>query len=160
MCLSTAGTAGAMTPREYFDDGNRLFRDDLYWAALLRYRQALESGVDTPLLHYNTGVAHYKAGQHVRARESLLRSLESPALRIASQYNLGLNAFAAGDFDDALKWFRLARDQQRKPRIAEFAAVAIARINRQRQQEDPILIHEEEERRKRDFANLEFRARV
>ena len=60
--LAPAGPAQAMTAREYFADGNRLFRDDLYWAALLRYRQAAEGGLDTPLLHYNTGVAHYRAG--------------------------------------------------------------------------------------------------
>ena len=52
--------ASAATAGELFADGNRLFRDDLYWAALLRYRQAGEAGMDTPLLHYNTGVAHYK----------------------------------------------------------------------------------------------------
>ena len=62
-----ASPAQAMTAREYFADGNRLARDDLYWAALLRYSQAAEQGLDTPLLHYNTGITHYKAGQHIRA---------------------------------------------------------------------------------------------
>jgi hypothetical protein len=78
------GVAHGMSAEEYFADGNRLFRDDLYWAALLRYRQASEQGMDTPLLHYNSGVAHYRAGQHVRARESLLRAQEDPALRVAA----------------------------------------------------------------------------
>ena len=67
-----AGSARAMTADQYFTDGNRLFREDLYWAALLRYRQAGEGGMDTPLLHYNTGIAHYRAGQHIRARDALL----------------------------------------------------------------------------------------
>jgi len=67
-----------MTADDYFEDGNRLFRDDLYWAALLRYRQASESGMDTPLLHYNKGVAHYRANQNIRAREELLKALQSP----------------------------------------------------------------------------------
>ena len=35
-----------MTAYETFQDGNRLFRDDLYWAALLRYRQAAEAGLN------------------------------------------------------------------------------------------------------------------
>ena len=60
-CLFAGGTAAAMSAEELFRDGNRLFRDDLYWAALLRYEQAAEAGLDTALLHYNTGVAHYKA---------------------------------------------------------------------------------------------------
>ena len=50
--------ANAMTAEQYFADGNRLFRDDLYWAALLRYRQAADAGLSSPLLHYNMGVAH------------------------------------------------------------------------------------------------------
>ncbi len=60
-CLMAAPQLHAMTAYETFQDGNRLFRDDLYWAALLRYRQAADAGLDTPLLHYNTGVAHYRA---------------------------------------------------------------------------------------------------
>ncbi|MGB5628875.1 MAG: hypothetical protein WBM57_05885, partial [Woeseiaceae bacterium] len=69
--LAPVQSAQAMTAEQYFADGNRLFRDDLYWAALLRYQQAADEGLDTPLLHYNTGIAHYRAGQHIRARVSL-----------------------------------------------------------------------------------------
>ena len=149
-----------MTAQEYFDDANRLYRDDLYWAALLRYRQAQESGLDTPLLHYNMGVANYKAGQHIRARESLEKALASPSLRIPAQFNLGLNAYAAGDNDEALKWFRLARDQQVKPRISEYAAVAIARISQSRRELAPIVVREERKRREREITRFEFRGRV
>ena len=111
-----------------FEDGNRLFRENLYWAALLRYRQAGEQGMDTPLLHYNTGIAHYRAGQHVRARESLLRALADPALLNAARYNLGLNAWALGDSEEALRWFRAVRDQQANEKLRQFAVVAISRI--------------------------------
>jgi hypothetical protein len=90
-CVAAGQASFAMTAEEAFSDGNRLFRDDLYWAALLRYRQASDAGMDTPLLHYNTGVAHYRAGQHIRARESLRRAAESPALAVLAHYNLGLN---------------------------------------------------------------------
>ena len=73
-----------MTAEQYFEDGNRLYRDDLYWAALLRYRQASESGMNTALLNYNMGIAHYQAGQHIRAREALMIALDSPSLRSCS----------------------------------------------------------------------------
>lgn len=151
-----ASPASAMSGEEYFEDGNRLYRDDLYWAALLRYRQAFEAGYDTPLLHYNEGVAHYRAGQHIRARESLLRALESPSLRITAQYNLGLNAYRLGDEDEALRWFRLARDQQENETIAEYASVAIARIRAQRALRDPIEIEQQRRQREARFADLEF----
>ena len=92
-----------------FEDGNRLFRDDLYWAALLRYQEAAEAGMDTPLLHFNTGVAHYRAQQHIRARTALIKAAEAPDLRAISHYNLGLNAWAAGNEEEAVDWFRPPR---------------------------------------------------
>ncbi|HSD69386.1 MAG TPA: hypothetical protein VLB07_07530 [Woeseiaceae bacterium] len=132
---SPPGTALAATAEELFADGNRLFRDDLYWAALLRYREAQDAGMDTPLLHYNAGVAHYKAGQHLRAREALVSASRSPTLEVHAHYNLGLNALAMGDDEQALAWFRLARDQARFPEISALAETAIARIQRQQAEE-------------------------
>jgi len=139
------GPAVAITAQESFEDGTRLFRDDLYWAALLRYRQAAEAGMDTPLLHYNTGVAHYRAGQHIRAQAELRAALQSPALRVLAQYNLGLNAYALGDIDDALSWFRQALNQEENPDIRRLASIAIARLEQQRQAEDPIVVRERRE---------------
>ena len=149
-----------MTAYETFQDGNRLFRDDLYWAALLRYRQAAEAGMDTPLLHYNMGVAHYRAQQHIRARTSLLKAAQSPGLRVLSQYNLGLNAYAAGDVDDALNWFRQARDQEENARIRKLAIIAISRIQAQKRAADPVVVREERRRKEREFTRFDLSAVV
>ena len=132
-CLITAQSAVAATATDAFEDGNRLFRDDLYWAALLRYEQAREAGMNTPLLHYNSGIAHYRAKQHIRARQSFTNALQSPGLRIVAQYNLGLNAYAAGDVNEALKWFRLARAQDENIQISRLARIAISRLQQERQ---------------------------
>ena len=59
--LLAAAPALALTANELFEDGNRLYRSDLFWAALLRYRQAGEQGMASPVLDYNMGVAHYRA---------------------------------------------------------------------------------------------------
>jgi tetratricopeptide (TPR) repeat protein len=150
----------AMTAEEAFADGNRLFRDDLYWAALLRYRQATDAGMDSPLLHYNTGVAHYRAGQHIRAREALRRAAESPALEVLAHYNLGLNAYAAGDNDEALRWFRRARDQQQNAKIRELASRAIARLEAEEVRTVAAVAREQPAQETRKLANLEMHARV
>lgn len=155
-----APPVGAMTAAEYFADGNRLFRDDLYWAALLRYRQAAEQGMDTPLLHYNTGIAHYRAGQHIRARESLHRALADPALQNVARYNLGLNAWALGDAEEALRWFRLVRDQEADEKLQKYAVVAISRVRAARETPTDYAVLVEEREEKRDFAGLRLRARV
>ncbi len=149
-----------MSGQELFDDGNRLFRDDLYWAALLRYQQAGEAGMDTALLHYNTGVAHYKAGQHIRARESLKKATRSSSLEPLAHFNLGLNAYAAGDPDESLRWFRLARDQQQNEKISKLAKKAIGRVRRQEIQEDPVYQRAELERKKKSVFDFDFYAQA
>ena len=160
LAIVMAPPAAAMTAQEYFADGNRLFRDDLYWAALLRYRQAAEQGMDTPVLHYNMGVAHYRAGQHVRAREALLKASSDPAFGIPAQYNLGLNAWALGETDEALRWFRLVRDQNRNEKLQKYAVVAISRIRAAEEDQTDYEVLVEERDEKRDFADLQLHGTV
>jgi len=153
-------TASATAVDELFADGNRLFREDLYWAALLRYRQAEEAGLNSPMLHYNMGVAHYKAQQHVRARESLKKARSSAKLEVYATYNLGLNAWALDDTDEALRWFRKSRDQQQNERISKLATEAIRRINQENLEEELVIIKAQAKEKQRDISTFEFRARV
>jgi len=155
-----AQNAAAMTAEQYFLDANRLFRDDLYWAALLRYRQAIDEGLSTPLLHYNMAVAHYRARQHIRARESFLKALEDPTLRVLAHYNLGLNAYALGETVEALRWFRLSRDQTQDEVLRKYSVIAISRIRDEKTQPDEFEIRIREREAKRSLTDLELRARV
>jgi len=150
----------AATASELFADGNRLFRDDLYWAALHRYRQAGEAGMDTPLLHYNTGVAHYKAQQYERARASLLKSSQYAPLHAVSLYNLGLIANAQGDIDEALGFFRRARDQQQRADISKLARRAITQLSRNLAAAEPIAVAAAVREQERNLTHLEIRARI
>ncbi|MDH3439583.1 MAG: hypothetical protein OEM63_02435 [Gammaproteobacteria bacterium] len=158
--VTTAGPAFAATASELFADGNRLFRDDLYWAALLRYGEAADAGMDTPLLHYNMGVANYKAQQYVRARESLEKAATYGPLAPISQYNLGLNAYALNDYDEALKWFRLAANQDQQKDLSRMARRAIRQLQERRQSETPAAIQVAIAKREREFTNLDFRIRT
>jgi len=158
--LVPAQNAAALTAEQYFSDANRLFRDDLYWAALLRYRQAMDEGLNTPLLHYNKGVAHYRAKQHIRARESLLKALGDSTLRVVTHYNLGLNAYALGNTDEALRWFRLSRDQTQDEVLRKFSVIAISRIRAEKAAPDDFEIRIKQREEKRSFSDLELRARV
>ncbi len=160
LCLAATSPAHASAANDSFVDGNRLFRDDLYWAALLRYRQAGEAGMNTPLLHYNTGVAHYRAKQHIRARRSLLEAAQSSSLRVLSHYNLGLNAYAAGNVEDALDWFRQARDQEENAKIRRLAIIAISRLNAEKRADDQVLLRAEIRREKKSVTNFNLTGRV
>ena len=159
-CIAPVENAHALTAEQYFSDGNRLFRDDLYWAALLRYRQAAEEGMSTPLLSYNMGVAHYRAGQHIRARDELSKALSDPSLRVGAQYNLGLNAYELGDLDEALRWFRLSRDQILSPTIQAYSVIAISRIRDQQAEPDEFEIRVATREKERDFTDLQLRATI
>lgn len=155
-------TALAVSAEELLADGNRLFRDDLYWAALLRYREAQDAGLDTPLLHYNMGVAHYKAGQHLRARDAFLQATGSPDLEVHAHYNLGLNAWALGNRQEALDWLRRAADQSRFPQLSVLATAAIGRIQGEFAEEQrPVLLRAEKARPEpRPLGELDFRIAV
>jgi tetratricopeptide (TPR) repeat protein len=142
-----------------FADGNRLFRDDLYFAALLRYREAAAAGMDTPLLHYNTGVANYKAQQYDRARESLQKAATYAPLTAISHYNLGLSEYRLGNHAQALNWFRRAANQADRRDIARLARQAILQIEGELQQEAPILEQAVIVQREQPFTHLDLRVR-
>jgi len=98
--------------------------------------------------------------QHIRARQSLQIALSDPSLRVVAQYNLGLNAYAAGDTEEALRWFRRVRDQEGNKKLQTFAVVAISRIRDAEEQPDEFEVRVAERQKKREFADLEFRVRV
>lgn len=157
--LATPG-ARAADGAEQFADGNRLYHDDLYWGALLRYRQAMDAGLDSALLHYNSGVAHYRAQQYARARESFRKALAEPRLTHRIHYNLGLTELAAGNTDSAITWFRHAGAQQDEPVLASLAAAAMASVASNAGREESGRQAPAELRRtaERPFGNLELRA--
>jgi len=161
-----------MTAGEAFSDGNRLFRDDLYWAALLRYEEAADSGMDTPPLHYNMGVTHYRARQYRRAADAFEKAARSRELEVLAHYNLGLTARADRDPATALRWLRRARDQERSRKISRLADEAIELIRQDEMlrraalQQDAVVEEAVEEpvreleRDPRPFSEFEFFARA
>ncbi|MEM9403898.1 MAG: hypothetical protein AAGA44_15605 [Pseudomonadota bacterium] len=143
VCFATPVTGQGLSAEDAFRDGNRLFRDDLYWAALLRYEQAADAGMNSPALHYNIGVSHYRARQYERAARALERAAQSPRLAVLAHYNLGLTEYAAGNNAAALRWLRQARDQKENGKISSLAEKAIARLRDDVLRESVIAVEEE-----------------
>jgi tetratricopeptide (TPR) repeat protein len=150
----------AATASELFEEGNRLFREDLYWAALLRYREAAEAGMDTPLLHYNTGVSHYKAQQYDRARISLEKAAAYGPLAPIAQYNLGLNAYAAGAYEEAMDWFRRAASQDSRKDVAKLARRAMNQLRETRAEVEPVIVARTVAQEEYEFTNFDFSLRT
>lgn len=59
-------------------EGNRLFSEGKFGDAVESYGQALIDHPDSPLLNFNMGTAHYKAGQYTQALTSFSRVQTSP----------------------------------------------------------------------------------
>ena len=104
------GQAAAQTAAALSAEGNALVRSGVYRTALLRYREAAAAGLDTPLLHYNLGVVHYKLGDFGDAADEFALATAEPRLAALASYNRGLALRAAGDSAAATVAFNAAAD--------------------------------------------------
>lgn len=84
-------------------EGNRLFSEGNFGDAIEAYGQALVDHPDSPLLNFNMGTAHYKAGKYTQALSSFSRVQANPedsaqdAGRIArTAYNTGNTQYQMG----------------------------------------------------------------
>ena len=85
--------------RDAITQGNRLFHAGQFEEALTRYGQVLVDDPDSPLLNFNMGAAHYKAGNYDAALSSFGRvpgedDAQPRAARTA--YNLGNTRYQLG----------------------------------------------------------------
>ena len=60
-------------------EGNRLFSEGKFSDAVESYGQALVDHPDSPVLNFNMGAAHYKAGKYAQALSSFSRVQADPA---------------------------------------------------------------------------------
>lgn len=134
-----------------FRDANGLVRSGVYRTALLRYRAAADAGLDTPLLHYNMGVAYYRLDQYSEAVAEFEKAQADPQLAALATYNLGLAHRAAGDTEAAVTAFNEAADRAdrrdlrrlaRQAAEAMVAPVAVANDNSARRVRPTLLRHE------------------
>jgi Ca-activated chloride channel family protein len=78
--------------RDRIEEGNHLFKQGQYDAAISKYGEVLVNDPDSPLLNFNMGDANYKAGKYTDAINSFarVRAGEDDPKRIAKvAYNVG-----------------------------------------------------------------------
>ncbi|HUQ52703.1 MAG TPA: tetratricopeptide repeat protein [Gammaproteobacteria bacterium] len=124
MAIVGAGEATAQTAAELMAEGNALVRSGVYRTALLRYREAAAAGFDTPLLHFNVGVVHYKLGNFADAAAEFAAAAGEPALTALASYNRGLALRAAGDGAAATAAFTAAAESADARDLRRLAANA------------------------------------
>jgi Ca-activated chloride channel family protein len=92
LCFLAACSLAWLDPaRDRIAEGNRLFDAGDYAGAVEKYGQSLIDDPDSPMLNFNMGTAHYKAGNYADAVASFGRvRTEGERNRAASTaYNLG-----------------------------------------------------------------------
>ena len=85
--------------RDAIAEGNRLFHAGQFEEALTHYGQVLVDDPDSPLLNFNMGAAHYKAGNYDAALSSLARvpgEDDAQPRTARTAYNLGNTRYQLG----------------------------------------------------------------
>ena len=85
--------------RDAITQGNRLFHAGQFEEALTRYGQVLVDDPDSPLLNFNMGAAHYKAGNYDAALSSFGRvpgEDDAQPRTARTAYNLGNTRYQLG----------------------------------------------------------------
>jgi Ca-activated chloride channel family protein len=90
-CLLALSLAWLDPVRDRIAAGNRLFAEGDYEAAVEKYGQSLVEDPDSPLLNFNMGAAHYKAGNYTDAIASFgrVRTEGHPHRGARTAYNVG-----------------------------------------------------------------------
>jgi hypothetical protein len=126
--FGTAPAAAQVDGAALMQEGNALYRDTLYRAALIRYQEAEAAGFASPLLDYNIGVTAYRLERFDEAAVRLERAYGDAALAALAAYNLGLTHRAAGRGGEAARWFDIAATRADDSALADAARSAQSRL--------------------------------
>lgn len=111
-----------------FDAGIHASRAGKDREALQQFQRAQAAGLDTPVLHYNLGVTHYRLGNYTAARSSFQRLTRHETLAALAHYNLGLVAYRLRENDEAHRQFLLAHRLTKDPKLRHLTRQQIAQL--------------------------------
>ncbi|TVP52992.1 MAG: hypothetical protein EA349_14770 [Halomonadaceae bacterium] len=92
------------------------------------FEQAREAGLNSDALHYNMGVAYYRAGRLAPAAQSFERLLASAQLAHLARYNLGLVALAENAPGRAREHFQQVLNEAGQDRLRTLAGRQLERM--------------------------------
>jgi hypothetical protein len=75
-----------------------------------------------PALHFNLGVAAYRAGNYARAEAAFKEVANTPAMAGLAYYNLGLVELKRNDPTAAARWFSRVETATEDPKLRQLAA--------------------------------------
>jgi tetratricopeptide (TPR) repeat protein len=78
-----------------------------------------------PALHFNLGVAAYRAGNYARAEAAFKEVANTPAMAGLAYYNLGLVELKRNDPTAATRWFSRVEQATEDPKLRQLAAAQL-----------------------------------
>lgn len=78
-----------------------------------------------PALHFNIGVAAYRAGQYARAEAAFKEVANTPAMAGLAYYNLGLVELKRNDPDAANRWFARVEAATQDAKLRQLASLQL-----------------------------------
>ena len=104
MLFSGGAHAAAGDAKARFAEARTAFEAGDFSRALFLYEQCLALGMQGPAVHYNIGVAAYRADYLARAETAFQEVARTPAMAALAHYNLALVAQKLGDDKAARQW--------------------------------------------------------
>lgn len=124
--LSWVPPLAAQTPDSLFDRGVDAVRAGDHERAIEHFESARAAGLDTGALHFNLGVAYYRAGRVDAAETAFRRAVDSGTMVAPALYQLGRLAREQGDHVRARANFRRAADTAQTDALRRRARAALA----------------------------------
>jgi len=132
-----AVSADGATRRKLVKDGNKLYQQENFNQALVKYIEAMNKG-ELPEIEFNLGNAHYKAGNLERAGQVYLESLSGADDNLKSKalYNAGNTLLKAGDMGNAVSaYINSLKLNPHDMEVKQNLEYALRQIQQQQQQQ-------------------------
>lgn len=105
---SGAGVSGDVAKREVFEEGNALFEQGDYEAAIAKWEEFLEANPTLVQVYFNVGNAHRELGNVEEARDAYEKVLEQNPADTRANYALGEMLVNDGQTEEAMPYFEKA----------------------------------------------------
>lgn len=126
---SSAAQSATAPAASMFAEGILLFRAQNFEQALIRFRAAADSGLDTPELRFNLGSTYYKLGRYPEAQTEFMALTSTPEAAALAHYNLGLTALRLNDMKAAVAHFEETSKNATDEKLRNLATRALAGLN-------------------------------
>ena len=120
LCLVSGAFAAGLKGK--VDAGNGLYNKGSFDGALSKYQDAQIDEPENPVLHFNSGDAHYKMEKYEEAVKEYEKASYSKdiGLQAKSYYNIGNSLYKSGKMPEAIQYYQKCLELNPKDQDAKY----------------------------------------